>query len=279
MSGRNIHAVGIRPLARTWILAAALVACMMAMAGSSYASTTVTLPPLGPATGHSCSSTEVYAGLPLPELPPSLRGVPVPGWTNDNLYSNGQTPLGDNCGDVSTGSKARGVAATASTTFDDAGQLAMSNTATPSASPEEAALTSGSQQQKGTIVPPLTSQTETLSVTYTYEVLAEAHQNGGPADVGTGTGLHGGPGPGNTARCEGQNFPQVTLTGTTEYESHPAIGMHTVTVQYTCPAGHPLQTSYVEFGISEGHSLNTFTTTQSSYVATRWDGGTLTVGP
>lgn len=274
-------AIRVTPLARIWILVAILVACPMATTGTSHASTTVTLPPVGPATGHTCSSTEAFPFPPLPvSLPPSLRGVPIPGWIGDNLYGNGQTPLGDNCGDISTGSSAKGVVASAGTTFDDAGKLAMSNTATPSDSPvKEAALTEGSQGQIGTIVPPLTPQTETLSVTYTYEVLAESHQNASPADVGTGAGLQGGPGPGNTARCEGANFPHVTLTGTTEYETHPAIGVHTVTVQYTCPAGHPLQTSSVVFGINEGQSLNTFTTTQSSYISARWGGGTLTTGP
>jgi hypothetical protein len=253
----------------------------MATTGSSFASTTVTLPPLGPATGHSCSSTEVYVN-PVPvSLPPALRGLPIPlGWVPDNIYGNGQTPLGANCGDVSTGSNAKGVVATATTTFDDAGQLAMSNTATPSNSAgQEAALTDGSQGQSGTIVPPITSETETLSVTYTYEVLAESHQNADPADLVTGAGPQGGPGPGNTALCDGAGYPHVTLTGTTEFETHPAIGTHTVTVQYTCPAGHPLQTSNVQFGINENQSLNTFTTQQSSYISARWDGGTLTVGP
>jgi hypothetical protein len=250
----------------------------MATIGTSYASTTVALPPVDPPTGHTCSSTEAYAGPPLPfSLPPSLRGVPVPGWVGDNLYGNGSTPLGDNCGDVSTGSSAKGVVASASTTFDDAGKLAMSNTATPSDSPvKEAALTEGTQGQSGTIVPQLTSQTETLSVTYTYEVLAESHQNADPADIGTGAGLANGAGTLGEAQCENANYPQVTVTG--DYASD-SVGVHTVTDLYTCPAGHPLQTDHVQFGINEGQYLNTFTTTQSSYISARWDGGTLTVGP
>jgi hypothetical protein len=277
MWGRDMGAVRVTPLAKIWILAGVLVGCLMAT-GTSYASTTVPLPPVGPATGHTCSSTQIYVN-PVPvSLPPALRGLPIPlGWVPDNLYGNGQTPLGDNCGDVSTGSSAKGAVATASTTFDDADKLAISNTATPSDSPvKEAAHTEGTQGQSGTIVPPLTSQTETLSVTYTYEVLAESHQNADPADIGTGAGLANGAGTLGEAECENANYPQVAVTG--DYASD-SVGVHTVTDLYTCPAGHPLQTDHVQFGINEGQYLSTFTTTQSSYISARWDGGTLTVGP
>jgi hypothetical protein len=263
-----------------------MLVALLATTGNSYASTTMVLPPLNPATGYSCSSTYAYIGsLPLPPSP-ALRGLPIPIGIGDNLSSPGNL-LGASCADLPSGSSASGVAATASTTFDDAaGQLGMSNAVaqTDSAVPlvfRESAHTQGAQERHGNIVPPFTSQTETLSATYTYEVLAESHDNGDLADLVTGVGPQGGPAPGNTSSCENANFPHVTITGD---DQSRAVGAHTVTVQYTCPAGHPLQAVSVVFGLSESQQLSVAQSTgipgtASSHIAAIWDGGTLTIGP
>jgi hypothetical protein len=285
MRGGNIRAAQVTPRTRTCILAVAVIAGLMATTGSSFASTTLTLPAPGPPTGSSCSGTQVYVN-PVP-LPPSpiLRGLPIPlGWIPDNLYGNGQTPLGDNCGGVSTGSSAKGLAASASTTFEDGGKTAMSNTATGSDSPAlEEAHTEGGQQQLGTIPSPLTPQSETLSVTYTYEVLAESHQNADAAalqSLATFTNYNSTSG---NDHCEGLNYPQYTTTG--DPASH-AVGAHTVTVALTCPPGHPLQADPLfQFGLRESNHLAVTGGTApnggtaSSYISARWVGGTVTVGP
>jgi hypothetical protein len=284
MRGEKMPAARVTPLTRTCILAVALLAGLMATTGSSFASTSLTLPALDPPTAHSCSGTQVYVN-PVP-LPPSpiLRGLPIaPGWFPDNLSGNGQTPLGDNCGDVSTGSSAKGLVATASTTFDDAGKLAMSSTATGSDSPLEEAHTSGGQQQLGTIPSPLTPQSETLSVTYTYEVLAESHQNAEAPQVQSVANSTNSNGTFGNDRCEGLNYPPYTITG--DPGSH-AVGVHTVTFTLTCPPGHPLQADPLfRFGLEESAHLSVVGATgsiggtASSYISARWLGGTVTVGP
>jgi hypothetical protein len=162
----------------------------------------------------------------------------------------------------------------------------MSNTATQTDFPlaavlREDATTQGIQYLYGNIVPPLTSETETLSVTYTYDVLAESHQNSDAPDIVTGAGLANGAGILGEGQCENANFPQTTVTG--DDESH-TVGAHTVTVTYSCPAGHPLQTDHVQFGIAESQNLlvaqgTALHGTASSNISARWNGGTLTVGP
>lgn len=76
--------------------------------------------------------------------------------------------------------------------------------------------------------------------------------------------------------CQGNRNPQTTVTGDTSL----TVGVHTVTVQYTCPVGYPIANSQVSFGMQEAQALiEGQTATQSSSIAARWEGGTVTVAP
>jgi hypothetical protein len=259
-----------RWMARLAAGAAVTFACA-AVAAPTFAATTVTLPPLGAPVGSSCSSTDARIGGGL-ALPRALATLPLPLAVGDNL-SNLTGGLGGTCANVPAGSSASGIWSSASTAFNDNGQLAMTNTATNTSSEgslvSDVAYTSGAQDMIASLVPPLAADSETLSVTLNYHVLGVSFQPASyPPDLLVDAWL--------PASCVGANAPQETFVGD---PNSLALGAHSITITFTCPTGYPLQAPSLSFGMYEDQEIVDPQGSWSSYVAVAWDGGTLTVGP
>ena len=293
----------LRMSLRVGAVACSAVVGLVVGSGSSGAAITTAFGPLGPPSGYSCSDTMLEAGLTIDTKLPGTGGsiidnVPFDSWNGTPLLGliegpqslktlNG-IPLAGNCGDTAHGSSATGLDASARTTYADGNGVFAMSSAVSSTAPLNAlgglpvgvgqsAFTQGSQSAAATLTPSLTSQSETVTASYTVDVLAIQPGPGSSAPYLYGQFQTSGP-----VSCQGsQTLPVVTRSGPQTDDWQP--GVQTASETWTCPAGQPIQMGQVSFTMVEQQELLVSTgvgggsRSQSESFAD--EGGSVTVGP